>query len=70
MINDRMRHGTYKVKVDNNLDVLKTSLKVFYTSIFMGNTNIMQKLFQNDTNLDNFMALLRLINLALLRIQH
>ena len=68
MINDRIRHGTYKVKVDNNLDVLKTFLKVFYTAIFMGNTNIMQKCFQNDTNLDNFMALLRLINLALLRI--
>ena len=68
MINDGIRDGTYKVTVDNNFDDLKTFLKVFYTAIFMGSTNIMKRCCQNDTNLDNFMALLRLINLALLRI--
>ena len=63
MINDGIRDGIYKVTVDD----LKT-FKISYTAIFMGSTNIMKRCCQNQTNLDNFMALLRLINLTVLRI--
>ena len=69
MTNDGIRDGIYKVTVDNTLDDLKT-FKISYIAIFMGSANIMKRCCQNPTNLDNFMALLRLINLTVLSIYH
>ena len=37
-------------------------IKVSYTAIFMGSTNIIKRYCQNESNPDNFKALLRLIN--------
>ena len=67
MINDWIRDGIYKVTADNTLDDLKTFKSFLYRN-FYGSTNIMKRCCQNQTNLVNFMALLRLINLAVPRI--
>ena len=67
MINDGIRDGISEVTADNTLDDLKTFQSFLYRE-FYGSTNIMKRCCQNQTNLVNFMALLRLINLAVLRI--
>ena len=64
MINDGIRDGIYKLTVEKTLDDLKT----FLYRNFYGNTNIMERCCQNQANLGNFMTLLRLINLTILRI--
>ena len=59
MIDDGICDGIYKETVDHTSD----DMKVSYTAIFMGSTNVIKRYCQNQTNLDNFKALLRLINL-------
>ena len=67
MINDGIHDGIYKVTVDNALDYLK-AFKSFLYRNFYGKYEHYEKMLQNRANLDNFMALLRLINLTVLRI--
>ena len=68
MINDRICDDMYKVTADNTLNDRKT-FKSFLSRNFYGKYKHYEKMLcQNQTNLVNFMALLRLINLAVLRI--